>query len=205
MSKELVKRILSSIILLPLVFYFLTSGSFLLILFIVLCFIITFYEWNKMSKNKFYKIFGFIFLLFSFYTFYHLSIELFLLIYAILICISTDIGGYIFGKFMEGLFEGSPQSLFQLFIVLKNSETHNVMDLGRYYFSISISVINLALASVFFEIYWYRNVCKLEYKGNHPRPAQASILSNFIERAIGIQRQLLRPAQTRISAVHNLD
>ena len=34
------------------------------------------------------------------------------------------------------------------------------MDLGRYYFSISISVINLALASVFFEIYWYRNVCK---------------------------------------------
>ena len=102
MSKELVKRILSSIILLPLVFYFLTSGSFLLILFIVLCFIITFYEWNKMSKNKFYKIFGIIFLLFSFYTFYHLSIELFLLIYVILICISTDIGGYIFGKIFKG-------------------------------------------------------------------------------------------------------
>ena len=102
MSKELVKRILSSIILLPLVFYFLTSGSFLLILFIVLCLIITFYEWNKMSKNKFYKIFGFIFLLFSFYTFYHLSIELFLLFYAILICISTDIGGYIFGKIFKG-------------------------------------------------------------------------------------------------------
>ena len=102
MSKELVKRILSSIILLPLVFYFLTSGSFLLNLFIVLCLIITFYEWNKMSKNKFYKIFGFIFLLFTFYTFYHLSIELFLLIYVILICISTDIGGYIFGKIFKG-------------------------------------------------------------------------------------------------------
>ena len=102
MSKELVKRILSSIILLPLVFYFLTSGSFLLILFIVLCFIITFYEWNKMSKNKFYKIFGIIFLLFSFYTFYHLSFELFLLIYVILICISTDIGGYFFGKIFKG-------------------------------------------------------------------------------------------------------
>ena len=102
MSKELVKRILSSIILLPLVFYFLTSGSFLLILFIVLCFIITFYEWNKMNKNKFYKIFGIIFLLFSFYTFYHLSFELFLLIYVILICISTDIGGYFFGKIFKG-------------------------------------------------------------------------------------------------------
>ena len=102
MSKELVKRILSSIILLPLVFYFLTNGSFLLNLFIVLCLIITFYEWNKISKNKFYKIFGFIFLLFSFYTFYHLSIELFLLIYVILICISTDIGGYFFGKIFKG-------------------------------------------------------------------------------------------------------
>ncbi len=102
MSKELVKRILSSLILLPLVFYFLTSGSFLLILFIVLCFIITFYEWNKMNKNKFYKIFGIIFLLFSFYTFYHLSVELFLLIYVILICISTDIGGYFFGKIFKG-------------------------------------------------------------------------------------------------------
>ena len=102
MSKELVKRVLSSIILLPLVFYFLTSGSFLLILFIVLCLIITFYEWNKMNKNKFYKIFGIIFLLFSFYTFYHLSFELFLLIYVILICISTDIGGYFFGKIFKG-------------------------------------------------------------------------------------------------------
>ena len=102
MSRELFKRILSSIILLPLVFYFLTNGSFLLNLFIVLCLIITFYEWNKMSKNKFYKIFGFIFLLFSFYTFYHLSVELFLLIYVILICISTDIGGYFFGKIFKG-------------------------------------------------------------------------------------------------------
>tara|TARA_B100001057_G_scaffold176067_1_gene176736 strand:- start:4164 stop:4793 length:630 start_codon:yes stop_codon:yes gene_type:complete len=102
MSKELVKRILSSIILLPLAFYFVISGSFLLIFFIVLCLIISLYEWNKMNKSKFYKIFGFIFLLFSFYTFYDLSTELFLLIYVILICISSDIGGYIFGKTFKG-------------------------------------------------------------------------------------------------------
>ena len=102
MSKELVKRILSSIILLPLTFYFLISGSFLLIFLIVLCLIIAFYEWNKMSKNKLYNLYGFVFLLFSFYTFYDLSIELFLLIYVILICICTDIGGYIFGKIFKG-------------------------------------------------------------------------------------------------------
>ena len=102
MSKELVKRILSSIILLPLTFYFLISGSFLLIFLIVLCLIIAFYEWNKMSKNKLYNLYGFVFLLFSFYTFYDLSIELILLIYVILICICTDIGGYIFGKIFKG-------------------------------------------------------------------------------------------------------
>ena len=39
---------------------------------------------------------------FSFYTFYDLSIQLYLLIFIILICISTDIGGYIFGKIFKG-------------------------------------------------------------------------------------------------------
>tara|TARA_B100001093_G_C26631392_1_gene929056 strand:- start:358 stop:846 length:489 start_codon:yes stop_codon:yes gene_type:complete len=53
---------------------------------------------NKMS----HKISGFIFLLFSFYSFYELSIELFLLIFVLLICISTDIGGFIFGKIFRG-------------------------------------------------------------------------------------------------------
>ena len=55
-----------------------------------------------MSKYYSNKIFGFIFLLFAFYTFYHLSIQQFLLIFVILICISTDIGGYIFGKIFKG-------------------------------------------------------------------------------------------------------
>ena len=102
MSNELFKRILSSIILLPLVFYFIISGSFITIFFIITCFVIACYEWNKMSKNMSNKIFGFIFLLFSFYSFYELSIELFLLIFVLLICISTDIGGFIFGKIFKG-------------------------------------------------------------------------------------------------------
>ena len=102
MNSELVKRILSSIILLPLAFYFLLAGSFFSIFFIIICFIISCYEWSKMNKNSYNKIFGFIFLLFAFYTFYHLSIEMFLLIFVILICVSTDIGGYAFGKIFKG-------------------------------------------------------------------------------------------------------
>ena len=102
MNRELVKRILSSLIILPLVFYFLLNGSFYLIFFIIICFIIACFEWYHMNKNNFKKIYGFVFLLFSFYTFYDLSIELSLLIFVILICISTDIGGYVFGKIFKG-------------------------------------------------------------------------------------------------------
>ena len=102
MSRELFKRILSSIILLPVASYCLLAGSFFSIFFIILCFIVACYEWNGMGKNKFNKISGFIFLFFTFYTFYNLSINLFLLIFVILICISTDIGGYIFGKIFKG-------------------------------------------------------------------------------------------------------
>ena len=54
-----------------------------------------------MVKKINYKLIGFIFLLFSFYTFYELSIK-FTIIIPFLICISTDIGGFVFGKIFKG-------------------------------------------------------------------------------------------------------
>ena len=102
MSKEFIKRVLSSIILLPLVFYFIIHGSYLLIFFTTIFFSIACYEWHMMSKNKFYKIYGFLFLIFSFYAFYEISIEFMGVFFVIIICVSTDIGGYIFGKIFKG-------------------------------------------------------------------------------------------------------
>ena len=102
MSNEFIKRFLSSIILLPLAFYFIIQGSFFLIFFTVICFIIACFEWHMMSKKKSYNIYGFLFLIFSFYTFYELSIELISVFYVIIICSSTDIGGYVFGKIFKG-------------------------------------------------------------------------------------------------------
>ena len=103
MSNEFIKRIISSIILLPLAFYFIIQGSFLLIFFTAICFIVSCFEWHMMSKKKkFYSIYGFILLTFSFYTFYELSIELIDVFYVIIICSSTDIGGYAFGKIFKG-------------------------------------------------------------------------------------------------------
>ena len=102
MNKELIKRILSSVILLPLAFYFIIHGSFMMIFFILICFIVSCYEWHMMSKNKSYKIYGFLFLIISFYTFYAISIELFSVFFVIIICVSTDVGGYVFGKIFKG-------------------------------------------------------------------------------------------------------
>ncbi len=106
MKKETIKRIVSSIILLPIALFFIIKGSFLFNFFILTCFLISSYEWHMMSKKKSYYIFGFIFLLFSFYSVYHLRNDFagdyiyFLMI--TLICISTDIGGYIFGTLFKG-------------------------------------------------------------------------------------------------------
>ena len=100
-NKELQKRILSSIVLLPLALYFISSGSYYLIFFTLICFFISIYEWNKMVKKIELKFLGTIFLIFSFYSFYEISITYFW-IYIFLICISTDIGGYVFGKLFKG-------------------------------------------------------------------------------------------------------
>ena len=102
MSNEFIKRFLSSIILVPLAFYFIIQGSFFLIFFTVICFIVASFEWHMMSKKKSHNIYGFLFLTFSFYTFYELSIELISVFYVIIICSSTDIGGYVFGKIFKG-------------------------------------------------------------------------------------------------------
>jgi phosphatidate cytidylyltransferase len=102
MKKELFKRILSSIILIPIALYFIIHGSYMLMFFTFVCFLVACYEWYMMTRNKSFMIYGFPCLIFSFYTFYLLSLELTLVLFVILICISTDIGGYVFGKIFKG-------------------------------------------------------------------------------------------------------
>ena len=106
MTHEFIKRIISSLILLPIALFFIIKGSFFFNFFILICFIITSYEWFMMSKNKLYILPGFIFIIFSFYTVYYLRNEFYgdyiYFIMILAICIFTDIGGYIFGKLFKG-------------------------------------------------------------------------------------------------------
>jgi phosphatidate cytidylyltransferase len=104
---EVYKRILSSIILIPTTFLIIYDGEILFKLFLIFCLAVSLYEWNNMSKNKLYFLPGIIFIFFSFYTVNYFRIyydgnKIFYFYFIILICIATDIGGYVFGKFIRG-------------------------------------------------------------------------------------------------------
>ena len=105
-KEEIIKRILSSIILLPTVLFFIIKGSFLFNFFIFICFLITTYEWLKLSKNNLLKLFGTIFIVISFYSIFNIRNEFdrdyLHLLLVVIICVSTDIGGYVFGNIFKG-------------------------------------------------------------------------------------------------------
>ena len=104
-NKELQRRILSSIILVPVSIFFIIQGSFTFIFFLSLIFLVTSLEWFKMTKNKdLLRIFGLFFLFFSFFSTVYLRqyIGLNFFLFLIIVCIFTDTGGYIFGKVLKG-------------------------------------------------------------------------------------------------------
>lgn len=106
MSKELFLRIISSIVIIPVALFFIIKGSIFFNFFLFICFLITLNEWHQMTKKKKYNVFGLIFITFSFYCIYCLRIEFnndyFYILFVTLVCVSTDIGGYICGKIFKG-------------------------------------------------------------------------------------------------------
>tara|TARA_B100002019_G_C21220142_1_gene574271 strand:- start:171 stop:836 length:666 start_codon:yes stop_codon:yes gene_type:complete len=118
MKKELQQRILSSLVLIPIALFFIVKGSNFFNFFILVCLAISIYEWYYMSNKKGYKIPGIIFLILSFYSAYffrnEFNGEYFNFIMILFICVFTDIGGYVFGKFFKGpkLTKISPKKTF---------------------------------------------------------------------------------------------
>ena len=105
MDSEIIKRSLSSIILIIVSFYTVIVGSYLFNCFIILILSLSLFEWHNMSFKKKYYYPGMIFLLLSFYSVYMLrndEAKIFEFLIILIICILTDIGGFIFGKFFKG-------------------------------------------------------------------------------------------------------
>ena len=157
MSKELKKRILSSSILLPLSIFFIIEGHILFILFLSLIFLVTSYEWIMMNKNNdLLKLLGIIFLFFSLYSAFEIreneNYKDFLFI--VLICIFTDIGGFIFGKILKGpkltkispkktyagVFGGFLLPLIAGLVVYEYEYTEEIPDSGLYFLLIVLFI-----------------------------------------------------------------
>jgi len=115
-NNELKKRIISSIFIIPISFFFILKGSTTFLLFLAFFFLVSSYEWIRMNNEIKFKLFGILYLFASFYLTYLLReefpLKIFLLI--LIICIFTDLGGYIFGKLFKGpkLTKISPQKTY---------------------------------------------------------------------------------------------
>ena len=145
MSQEITKRILSSIIIIAIALFFIIKGSFFYIFFLSVFFFITSFEWYKMTKNKNYFLLGLIFLIVSFLSAFLLR-NIFLddFILVILICISSDIGGFVFGKLFKGpkLTKISP------------NKTYSGM-IGSFF----LSIISVLLYTNYYDlVYWTDNI-----------------------------------------------
>ena len=129
-----------------------------------------------MTINSFHKILGFIFLFFSFYTFYILSIELYFLIFVILISVSTDIGGYVFGKIFKGpkLTKISPNKTYSGMIggyflsLIFLSIVINFIDYPKTHIQLVIIVLLISTISQIGDIVisYFKRLKKIKNTGN---------------------------------------
>ena len=116
MNFEFQKRILSSLILIPVVFSIIIAGGNYFNVLIFICSIVSLYEWHKLSFKKKYYFIGIIYLIICFYYTYFLRLnnDFLIFLFVTFICIFTDIGGYVFGKLFKGpkLTKISPKKTF---------------------------------------------------------------------------------------------
>ena len=133
MKNEFVKRFTTSLIVFLISFFLIIKGNIYFNLLLILILFIALIEWFNLCKNKRLFILGSFFLFISLYTtsiFRDENLYFFILI--ILISISSDIGGYVFGKLFKGpkLTKISPNKTYS-------------GSIGSYFFSLIISLIFL--------------------------------------------------------------
>jgi phosphatidate cytidylyltransferase len=142
-NNDLIKRLLSSIFMLPISFFIIIKGGYFFISFLIICLIISLIEWKKMLINKVIKNFGIFFICLSFYSAYNLrfvddSASLYNFLFILLICIFTDIGGFVFGKVLKGP---------KLSIISPNKTYAGVI--GGFFFSVVFLYLILSFVSFF--------------------------------------------------------
>ena len=106
MKSELFNRILTSLVLFPILFYLTVYSGIYLIVFLSTFYFLCIYEIIKNTKNKLFIFFSSILLICSFFSFYFLrgntDYTLIILLWILFSTFLSDIGGYISGKIFKG-------------------------------------------------------------------------------------------------------
>lgn len=160
---NLLKRVFSSIILLFFLFLILNLDKIYFIIFLSIIFLISSFEWIKLTNYISFKIIGIIILFLSIISVYNIRFineENILFLFVLSICISTDIGGYLFGKIFKGpkltkispsktysgSFGGLILSLLIGYMLIKsefiNLDTYYVFNLNFVFLVLFISLIS---------------------------------------------------------------
>ena len=142
MSNEVIKRILTSVIIFPILLYCTYKSGFYLISFLSLFCILALYEVFKNTKYLLSIFFSYIVLFLAFFSFYYLRGEtnqsLIILYWVLISTFMSDIGGYVCGKIFKGkkltkispnkTYSGSIGSLFFSLVSLP------LLNLAQYFF-----------------------------------------------------------------------
>ncbi len=183
MRQEFLKRVISSLILISLIIFFIIKGTVFLNLLILFCLLISLYEWHIMKTNNIYYIIGIIFLFLSFYTVFRLinfETDYSFFIFILIICASTDIGGYIFGKIFKGkkltkispnktysgMFGGFICSLLFSYLILELTIIFNSLKFNSINTIIFIFLVSLVSQVGDLIISYFKRKSKIKNTGN---------------------------------------
>ena len=102
---NLQKRILTSLIILPLTIFFVVKGGYFLKFFLLAIFLVANYELFSVFNKKVTILFLELILILSLFIISYLAdngtLPLYLLIWVIILCVCSDVGGYVFGKIFK--------------------------------------------------------------------------------------------------------
>ena len=103
MNNELLKRIITSVLLSGLSIFFIINGPFLFSLFLIIILYLSILEWRNLSVSTTSYFLGISFLILSIISAFLLKNSNFLFFWlVILISVFSDIGGFVFGKVFKG-------------------------------------------------------------------------------------------------------
>jgi len=156
--RNLEKRILTSVIIFPLSIFFIIKGGYLLLFFLFAVFVVANYELFSVFNNKITILFLDLILILSLFSIYFLRVDsgtsTILLLWVILLCVCSDIGGYVFGKTFEWK---------KLTVISPNKTLSGV--LGSFLFSLlSLFIFNALLNYEFLSIDLMQSLNFLELK-----------------------------------------